>query len=144
MEADPGQPADLIGIGDLVRRADGGDAPADTEVEVQAVGLEGNHRPAGRGGQLAAVIGLDDDVAAIESEIDQLHRRQRLPGIDDPAHGDRGHQLETFIAGQLLHSGAVGVHRFKDARSEPARPRVQSPYSPALPASCWSPNTRAA
>jgi GAF domain len=57
---------------------------------------------------LGVPVRVRDEV--IEREINQLHGRQRLPGIDDPAHGHRCHQREAFIPGQLLQGRAVGVH----------------------------------
>src|SRR4249919_1162821 len=56
------QPGELVGIGYLARRPDGGDAPAGPGVQVQLVRLEGDHGAAGGGGELAAAVGPDHDV----------------------------------------------------------------------------------
>ena len=53
-EADRLQPGDLLGIGHLTRRPDGGHAPAGLVLQVQAIGLERDHGTAGGGGELAA------------------------------------------------------------------------------------------
>jgi hypothetical protein len=104
------QLADFGGIGHFPRLPDGGDAPPGLLVRVQAIGFERDDGMLGRDGKLATAIGPDDDVAVVEREVDQLHRRQRPAGINDPAHGHRGHQPEAFIPGQLLKRRAVGVH----------------------------------
>ena len=96
------QPVDLGGIGHLAGRADGGDAPAGPPGQVQLIRLERDHGAAGGGGELAAAVGPDHDVTVVEGEVDQLHRGQRPPGVDDPAHRHRCHQHEAFVAGQLL------------------------------------------
>jgi hypothetical protein len=82
--------------------ADGGDAPAGATLGIQAVGLEGDYGLTGRGGQLAAVVRPDNDVAVINGEVNQFHGRQRLPGVDDPAHRHRCHEVQAFIPGQSL------------------------------------------
>ncbi len=84
---------------------------------VQAIGLERDDGVPGRGGELTVTVRFNDDVAIVKREIDNLDSRQRLPGIDDPAHGHRCHELETFTPGQLLGSRAVGVHSKEDAAS---------------------------
>ncbi len=81
------QPGDVRGVGHLAGGADGGDTPAGALLGVYDVGLERDDRPAGRGGDLAAPVRPDDDVAALEGEVDQLHGGQRLAGVDDPPDG---------------------------------------------------------
>ena len=121
------QPGDLLGIGHLPRRPDGGHAPAGPVLQVQAIGLERDHGTAGGGGELAAAVGPQDDVTVVEGEVDQFHGGQRPPGIDDPAHGHRCHQLEAFIPGQLRQRRAVGVHGQQDAGQRAGPPRALGP-----------------
>lgn len=110
------QPAYFIGVGHFSRRPDRGDTPAGL-LGVQAIGLERDDGVSGRGGELTVTVRFNDDVPMVKHEIDELNRRQRLPGIDDPAHGHGCHELEAFIPGQLLQSLAVGVHGNEDAES---------------------------
>ena len=108
------QPTYVIGVGHFSRRSDRGDTPAGL-LGVQAIGLERDDGVSGRGGELTVTVRFNDDVPMVKHEIDELNRRQRLPGIDDPAHGHGCHELEAFIPGQLLRSRAVGVHSSEDA-----------------------------
>ena len=71
----------------------------------------------GRGGELTVTVRFNDDVPMVKREIDELNRRKRLPGVDDPAHGHGCHELKAFIPGQLLRSRAVRVRSSEDAGS---------------------------
>jgi len=108
------QSAYVIGIGHFSRRSDRGDTPAGL-LGVQTIGLEGDDGVSGRSGELTVTVRFNDDVPMVKREIYELNRRQRLPGIDDPAHGHGCHELEAFIPGQLLRSRAVRVHSSEDA-----------------------------
>jgi hypothetical protein len=110
------QPAYVIVIGHFSRRSDGCDTPAGL-VDVQAIDLERDDGLSGSGGELTVTVRFNDDVTIVKREMDELDRWQRLPGIDDSAHGHGCHEPEAFIPGQLLRSRAVGVHSNEDAGS---------------------------
>src|SRR6266581_4911795 len=82
-EAKRPQPGQLARIGHLTGRPDGGDAPAGLVGQVHLIRLERDHGAAGGGGELAAAVGPDNDVSLVLGEVDQFHRGQRPPGVDD-------------------------------------------------------------
>jgi hypothetical protein len=126
-EADLLQTADLLPVGHHVGVPDDSDTPARVRGAVYAVGLEGHDRAAGRGGELAAGVRPDDDVAVVHREVHELYGGQRLPGVDDPAHGHLSHQPQALIPRQVLEGCAVEVHTIQDACHRGLRPRVQGP-----------------
>ena len=126
-QAEVPQPGHLARIGHLARLADGGDAPAGPVAGIQAVHLERDHGAAGGGGELAAAVGAQHDIAVIDGEVDQFHGGQRAPGIDNPAYGFGGHQREALIAGQLPQGRAVGIHDPQDAVAAAGARREEGP-----------------
>src|SRR5689334_6532147 len=94
--AGPLQTADLLAVGHRLRVPDDGHAPARMGGDIDAVRLEGHHRADGGGGELAAGVRSDDDVAVVHREVHEFHRGQCLPGVDDPAERHLSHQPQAL------------------------------------------------
>src|ERR1700677_4060757 len=94
-------PVDRQGVGHLTGAADDGYVPAGLVLRAEVVGLERDDAVAHGGRELAA-DGSDDDVTAVKGEVDELHRGQCLPGVNDPAHANGRHQPQAFTSRQVL------------------------------------------
>jgi hypothetical protein len=128
----PGRQAHRGEVRDLGRIAHGLSMTDDRDrpgivVIAEPVGLERHDRLMNGGRQKMACTDCGDNVTAVEDEPDWLDGRQCTPGVDDPAHGCRSQQAQTFGCRQRPRYG-VGVHMASSMVRRPTLHRDLGPY----------------
>ena len=118
--------ASRSGVDDLVRLAHPEHGPAGPGPGIDLVHLEADDGMPGRGSQLAAVRGAEDDLFAVEEVVDRLRGRQRPIGEDHPADRNGREQLQTLLLAQLDQL-AWHRHLQRSFRRSPCRTALSAP-----------------